>query len=63
MSSTDARRYKRKRERDIRKGKIEEYLTVPTEKDVEDYVLNKSKELRMVETINPLNINLYEEVK
>jgi hypothetical protein len=63
MSSTDARRYKRKRERDIRKGKIEEYLKIPTEKDVEDYVLNKSKELRMVETINPLNINLYEEVK
>lgn len=63
MSSTDARRYKRKMERDIKKGKVEEYLTIPTEKDVEDYVLNKSKELRMVETINPLNINLYEEVK
>ena len=63
MSSTDARRYKRKKERDIKKGKIEEYITLPTEQDVEDYVLNKSKELRVIETINPVNLNLYDEVK
>jgi len=63
MSSTDARRYKRKRERDIKKGKVEEYLTIPTEQDVEDYVLNKSKELRVIETINPVKLNLYDEVK
>ena len=51
------------RERDIKKGKIEEHLIIPTEQDVEEYVLNKSKELRMIETINPINLNLYDEVK
>jgi hypothetical protein len=51
MSSTDARRAKRKRERDIKKGLIEEMLVLPTEKDVEEYVLNKSKELRVTEQV------------
>jgi len=44
MSSTLARRYKRQKERDIRKGKIEEHLTIPTKQDVEEYILNKKKE-------------------
>jgi hypothetical protein len=44
MSSTLNRRYKRQKERDFRKGKIEEYLTIPTEQDVEEYILNKKNQ-------------------
>lgn len=44
MSSTLTRRYKRQKERDFRKGKIEEHLTIPTKEDVEEYILNKKKE-------------------
>ena len=44
MSSTATRRYKRQKERDFRKGKIEEYLKIPTEQDVEEYILNKKNE-------------------
>jgi len=64
MSSTDARRYKRQKERDLKKGKIEKYLTIPTEQDVEQYISNKTKELTMndpfVKTVTP---KVYEEVK
>jgi hypothetical protein len=44
MSSTLARRYKRQKERDFKKGKVEEYLTIPTKEDVEEYILNKKNE-------------------
>ena len=44
MSSTLARRYKRQKERDLKKGKVEEYLTIPTKEDVEEYILNKKNE-------------------
>lgn len=63
MSSTDARRYKRKMERNKTKGKIEEEIIIPTKQDVEEYILNKKQELKFVETIKPLNINLYERNK
>lgn len=51
MSSTDARRAKRKQQQLIKKGLIEEQLVLPTERDVEEYVLNKSKELRVTEQV------------
>jgi hypothetical protein len=41
MSSTLARRYKRQKERDFRKGKTDEYLTIPTKEDVQEYILEK----------------------
>lgn len=63
MSSTSARRYKRQKERNKLKGKIEEQITIPTKQDVEEYILNKKQELKFVETIKPLNINLYEKNK
>tara|TARA_R110000868_G_scaffold187018_2_gene429541 strand:+ start:293 stop:526 length:234 start_codon:yes stop_codon:yes gene_type:complete len=44
MSSTANRRFKRQKERDFKKGKIEEYLKIPTEQDVEEYILDKKKE-------------------
>ena len=44
MSSTLNRRYNRQKERDFRKGKIEEYLKIPTEQDVEEYILNKKNQ-------------------
>jgi hypothetical protein len=44
MSSTDARRYKRQKERNLKKGKVEEDVTIPTKQDVEEYILNKKKE-------------------
>jgi len=52
MSSTDARRYKRKRERDLKKGKIEEYLTIPTEQDVQEYINKKSMKLAIEKNSN-----------
>jgi hypothetical protein len=58
MSSTDARRYKRKMERDIKKGKIEEYLKIPTEQDVEEYIMEKSNKITYtpVEVLQPVDI-------
>jgi hypothetical protein len=55
MSSTANRRHKRKIERLKKKGKLtaadimneEMMLTIPTPKDVEEYIDNKSKELRV----------------
>ena len=44
MSSTAARRFKRQKERDIRKGKVEQYYKIPTKEDVEEYILNKKNE-------------------
>jgi hypothetical protein len=49
MSSTSTRRMKRKKEQDIKKGiyKPERELNIPTEQELEEYISNKSKELRM----------------
>lgn len=44
MSSTLNRRYKRQKERDFRKGKTDEYLTIPTKEDVQEYILEKKIE-------------------
>ena len=44
MSSTSARRYKRQKERNKLKGKIEEQITIPTKQDVEEYILNKKNQ-------------------
>ena len=44
MSSTAARRFKRQKERDIRKGKVEQYYKIPTKEDVEEYILEKKNE-------------------
>ena len=77
MSSTLNRRYKRQKERDFRKGKIEEYLTIPTKQDVEEYILDKKKENEQILKnigrddfdnldeffINPVTPNEYAKVK
>lgn len=55
MSSTATRRFKRKIERDKKKGKAvtlsnpygEMELNVPSIDEVEQYILDKSRELRM----------------
>ena len=55
MSSTANRRHKRKIEKLKKKGKLtaedimneEMMLTIPTPKDVEDYIDNKAKQLRV----------------
>ena len=55
MSSTAARRTKRRIAKDKRLGRYvepvnpwgEKELELPTEKDVEDYILDKTRELRM----------------
>jgi hypothetical protein len=54
MSSTAARRTRRRIEKDKRLGRYvepanpwgEKELDLPTEKDVEDYILDKTRELR-----------------
>jgi hypothetical protein len=64
MSSTAARRTKRRIERDKKKGIYvepanpwgEPELDLPTPQEVEEYVMNKSKELRM-NNITPIKIN------
>ena len=57
MSSTLNRRYKRQKERDIKKGKIEEHLRIPTEKDVQEYINNKSKELSIENSFSKIKTN------
>lgn len=49
MSSTATRRMKRKINRDKKKGiyKPERELNIPSEQELEEYISNKSKELRM----------------
>ena len=47
MSSTAARRTKRRIEKDKRLGRyVEPQLNLPTEQDVEDYINEKKRELR-----------------
>ena len=63
MSSTAARRTKRRIEKDKRLGRYveplnpweEKELKLPTEKDVEEYILDKTRELRMEH--KPIKIN------
>lgn len=55
MSSSATRRFRRKVERDRKKGKLVSYtnpngereLNIPTIEEVEEYILDKSRELRM----------------
>lgn len=64
MSSSATRRFKRRMARDKKKGIFvpqtnmwgEPELELPTEKDVEDYILDKTRELRMM-NITPNKIN------
>lgn len=55
MSSTASRRTRRRIERDKKKGIVEELLTIPTEKDVEEYITNKSKELRITDSFDNMD--------
>ena len=69
MSSTSMRRMKRKMEQDIRKGiyKKEPSLNIPTEEEVQEYISNKTKELRMTDPfdnmdeffIQPVNVDTF----
>jgi hypothetical protein len=49
MSSSPARRFRRKMERDVKKHikTKQTYLDVPTEQDIQDYINNKLKELKL----------------
>jgi hypothetical protein len=63
------RRMKRKMEQDIRKGiyKKEPSLNIPTEEEVQEYISNKTKELRMTDPfdnmdeffIQPVNVDTF----
>ena len=57
MSSTSMRRMKRKMEQDIRKGiyKKEPSLNIPTEEEVQEYISNKTKELRMTDPFDNMD--------
>ena len=48
MSSSQARRFKRKMEQDIKKGhkKANNHLAIPTEQDVQEYIDNKVKQMK-----------------
>jgi len=52
MSSSATRRYMRKMKKDIAKGhkKANNQFNIPTEKDVEDYIQTKVKEIRNATT-------------
>lgn len=49
MSSSANRRFRRKMERDVKKHMKtkQTYLDVPTEQDIQDYINNKLKELKL----------------
>jgi hypothetical protein len=63
MSSTATRRFKRKVERDKKKGKAMTYtnpygeteLNIPSREEVEEYISNKTKELRMTDPFDNLD--------
>ena len=79
MSSTATRRFKRKIDRDKKKGKLVTYtnpygereLNLPSEEDVQEYISNKTKELRMTDPfdnvdeffINPITPSMYDKIK
>jgi hypothetical protein len=60
--SSIIRRMRRKDERDKKKGTYveEEKMYIPSIEEVEEYILNKSKELRNQKSVTPI---IYEEVK
>jgi hypothetical protein len=63
MSSTATRRFKRKIDRDKKKGKLVTYtnpygereLNLPSEEEVQEYISNKTKELRMTDPFDNLD--------
>jgi len=57
MSSTFNRRMKRKKEQDKKKGIYvqERELNIPTEQELEEYISNKSKELRMTDPFDNMD--------
>ena len=57
MSSTAARRFKRRIEQDKKKGiyKPERELNIPTLDEVQEYISNKSKELRMTDPFDNMD--------
>jgi hypothetical protein len=60
--SSIIRRMRRKDERDKKKGTYveEEKMYIPSVEEMEEYILNKSKELRNQNIVTPI---IYEEVK
>jgi len=60
--SSIIRRMRRKDERDKKKGTYveEEKMYIPSVEEMEEYIINKSKELRNQNIITPI---IYEEVK
>jgi hypothetical protein len=57
MSSTDQRRWRRKMERDKKKGIYipQRELNIPTEQEMEEYISNKSKELRINDSFDNMD--------
>ena len=53
MSSTFNRRMKRKKEQDKKNGVFvqERELNIPTQDELEEYILNKTRELRMQQVV------------
>ena len=53
MSSTFNRRMKRKKEQDKKNGVFvqERELNIPTQNELEEYILNKTRELRMQQVV------------
>ena len=79
MSSTATRRFKRKIDRDKKKGKAVTYtnpfaereLNIPSEEEVQEYISNKTKELRMTDPfdnmdeffVKPVTPSIYDQIK
>ena len=57
MSSTATRRFKRKKEKDKKNGVYvqERELNLPTPEEVQEYISNKSKELRMTDPFDNMD--------
>ena len=57
MSSTSNRRFRRKIEQDKKKGiyKLEPSLNIPSEEEVQEYISNKTKELRMTDPFDNMD--------
>ena len=57
MSSTFNRRYKRKKEKDKKNGVFvqERELNIPSPEEIQEYISNKSKELRMTDPFDNMD--------
>lgn len=57
MSSTFNRRMKRKKEQDKKNGVFvqERELNIPTPAELEEYILNKTRELRMTDSFDNMD--------